>query len=315
MRIYLIGLYLFSILPSALAQTTQLVFGNISMEEMTMESYEKDPEAKAVILYDKGESIFFDTENGYDIRFRRHKRIKIFDKSASEYSEFEIPFYVDGYGRTETIKSIDAYTYTLENGRIHRKVVDPSMIYEEQISKNWFRKKFVFPDVQNGSVLEVQYELETPFHFNLPDWTFQNRIPTIYSEYQVSMIPFYEYIFSVQGISRFDYQHSEISKKNRTWGTPSSGAYGQNTGGFEFQDYIHTYVMKDVPAFEDESFITSVNDYIIKMDFQLSKFHSPRGGTREIISTWPALNESLIKHESFGKVSKRKLAHCQENIK
>jgi hypothetical protein len=40
------------------------------------------------------------------------------------------------------------------------------------------------------------------------------------------------------------------------------------------------------------------------MDFQLAKFHSPRGGTSDIISTWPALNESLLKHEKFGKYLK-----------
>ena len=37
------------------------------------------------------------------------------------------------------------------------------------------------------------------------------------SEYQVNMIPFYEYVFLVQGISRFDYQNSVVAK-NRDMG-------------------------------------------------------------------------------------------------
>ncbi|MGE0090389.1 MAG: transglutaminase domain-containing protein [Bacteroidales bacterium] len=286
------------------SQKLELEFGKISREEIEMKSYEKDKEAKAVILYDKGNSVFFETENGYDIRFTRHKRIKIFDKSESQFTEVSIPYYVDGYGKTEAVKSIEAFTYNITDGKLSQKKLDPSTVYEERINEQWYNKKFVFPDVQDGAILEYRYVLETPFHFNLPDWTFQDKIPTVYSEYQVSMIPFYEYVFLVQGTSKFDYQNSTVAEEKRTWGNVSM-SYGQNVGsGIIFQDYVHTYVLKDIPAFIDESYITSINDYIIKMDFQLAKFNSPRGGTADIISTWTALNESLLKHEKFGKYLK-----------
>ncbi len=286
------------------AQKLNINFGTISAEELEMTEYEQDKDAKAVILYDRGESKFIDSDNGYDIQFTRHKRIKIFDKSAEELTAVSIPFYEDGFGKTEKVNSIDAYTVYEEDGRKVRKRLDPSNIYEEQLSNNWKVKKFVFPDVQNGSVLEYQYTLITPFHFRLPDWNFQDNIPTIYSEYEVRMIPFYEYIFVAQGMSKLDYHHSELAEQKRTWGSVGS-SYGQKIGsGVEFQDYVHTYVMKDIPAFVDESYISSINDYIVKIDFQLSKFHSPYGGTQEIISTWSELNKSLIKHERFGKYQK-----------
>jgi hypothetical protein len=300
-NLLIIGLF---ISQFAYSQKVEKEFGKISHEEIEMKSYEKDKEAKAVILYDKGKSIFFDTDKGYDIRFTRHKRIKIFDKSETQSAEVSIPYYVDGYGKTETIKSIEAVTYNTIGGSLTQKRLDPSTIYEERINERWYNKKFVFPDVQDGAILEYRYVLETPFHFNLPDWIFQDKIPTVYSEYQASMIPFYEYVFLVQGISRFDYQNSIVAKEKRTWGSVNK-SYGQNVGsGVEFQDYVHTYVLKDVPSFKDESYISSINDYIIKMDFQLAKFHSPTGSTSDIISTWTALNESLLKHEKFGKYLK-----------
>ena len=311
MKILLLTLSLF-IGGQALSQEKEIEFGKILTRDLEMESYDKDKEAKAIILYDKGESFFFDTEKGYDIQFTRHKRIKIFDKSESQHAEVSIPYYVDGYGRTENVKSIEAITHNLENGRRIQKKVDPSTVYEEQINDRWFNKKFVFPDVQNGSVLEFRYVLETPFHFNLPDWTFQDRIPTIYSEYEVSMIPFYEYVFRVQGISKFDYQTSVVSKIDRTWGNVVK-SYGKNVGnGVEFKDYVHTYVLKDVPAFKDESYISSPNDYIIKMDFQLAKFHSPNGNTSEIISTWPELSKALFKNDNFGKYLKKSSKQARE---
>lgn len=293
------------------AQEEKREFGKIPQSEIELAFYAKDKEADAVVLFDIGESKFFDTDNGYDIRFTRHKRIKIFGKSALKYAEISIPFYVDGNGKTEVVKSIEAYTYNYVNGRLKKQQLNPSTIYEEQRSKNWKIKKFVFPNVQEGSIIEYKYVLETPFHFNLPDWYFQDKIPTIYSEYVVRMVPFYEYKFIVQGISKFDYQNSVVDDENRKWGNISK-SMGQNVGsGFEFQDYIHTYVLKDIPAFKDESYISSVNDYIIKMDFQLARFHSPRGGSLEIISTWPKLNKSLLKHEKFGKYKKSCLRYAK----
>lgn len=286
------------------SQKLEIEFGKISQQEIEMKSYEKDKEAKAVVLFDKGSSVFFESENGYDIRFTRHKRIKLFDKSESQCTKVSIPYYVDGYGKTETVKSIEAYTYNITDGRLSQKKIDPSAIYEERINEQWYNKKFVFPDAQDGAIIEYRYVLETPFHFNLPDWTFQDKIPTVYSEYQVSMIPFYEYVFLVQGITRFDYQNSTVANEKRSWGSVSM-AQGKNFGsGIMFQDYVHTYVLKDVPAFIDESYISSINDYIIKMDFQLAKFNRPSGGSTDIISTWTALNESLLKHEKFGRYLK-----------
>ena len=85
------------------------------------------------------------------------------------------------------------------------------------------------------------------------------------------MIPFYEYQFITQGIKRWDFQDSRIGTKDRYWGELAY-VYGKEVaGGIKFQDYIHTFVLKDIPAFKDESYITSRQDYIIKMDFQLSE--------------------------------------------
>ena len=181
-------------------------FGVISQKEIDMESYPEDPEAGAVVLFDKGKSIFFDYRGAYDIRFTRHKRIKIFDNSELDYAEVAIPFYEDGYDATEKVVSIKAVTYNFENGRVIKQELDPSTVYVERINEKWRRKKFVLPQVKAGSIIEYEYVLETPFHFNLPDWTFQHKIPTIYSGYEVRMIPFYEYVFLAQGIKEFDHK-------------------------------------------------------------------------------------------------------------
>ncbi|MGB0177838.1 MAG: hypothetical protein ACPF9D_11775, partial [Owenweeksia sp.] len=74
--------------------------------------------------------------------------------------------------------------------------------------------------------------------------------------------------------------------------------------GIEFQDVIYHYLMLDVPPFEDESYISSTEDYIVKLDFQLARVNYPQGGSSKIISTWEELNKDLL-DDDFGKFIKK----------
>ncbi len=270
-------------------QQVTKTFGNFSEEEINMTAYEEDEDAKAVVLYDKGISEFHYFNSEYDIRFTRHKRVKIFDKSIEGQAEVSIPYYKDGLGKTEVIEDIVAITYNHENGMPIMKKVDPKTIYDEQLSEKWHVKKFVFPDIQDGSILEYKYVHITPFLTKLPDWIFQDDIPTLYSEYEVGMIPFYEYVFLAQGITEFDYEKTQKSTKRRKW---------QST---EYQTLDYAMALKNVPAFKSQDYISSKDDYLIKIDFQLSKVITPDGRTREILSSWNKLNENLLKRDKeFG---------------
>ena len=82
-------------------------------------------------------------------------------------------------------------------------------------------------------------------------------------------------------------------------------------GSIEYQDMVYLFVMKDLPTFKDESFITSPNDYIVKLDFQLSILHRPNGANQEIMTTWPKLSEELTDNDSFGKY----LKNCKRKVK
>ena len=286
-------LLMFFCFSIAICQQETHEFGKLSQKEFDMKAYEKDPKAEAVILFDVGQSEFIDTQNGFVIQFTRTKRIKIFSQAGVDFAEFSIPFYQDGF-KYEKVMSIEGFSYNYENNVLNRKALDKSTIYEETINANWKVKKCVLPDVREGTIIEYKYVLETPFHFNLPDWEFQDVIPTIYSEYTVMMIPFYEYVFLMQGTKSFTFQHSE-----------QEVGVDRIFGGLAFNDMIHIYVMKDVPAFKDESYMTSMQDYIMKMDFQLAKYTNLNGTSISVISTWEELNKSMLKHTDFGKCIKK----------
>lgn len=289
----------------AFSQDFPPVFNALSEEEWAINSYDKDPDAEAIVLFDIGKSQFVESASGYDIKFTRHKRIKILKSSGVQHSEISIPFYYESISKSEKISSLKAYTYNLIEGVVRGKRLDQSTVYEEKINNNWKVKKFTFPDVQEGSIIEFKYELVSPFLFNLPDWEFQTSIPTLYSEYVVQTIPFYEYIFITQSIQKFDSTYTKSVEKKR----------GSKVANTRFQNVINAYIMKDISAFKDESFITSKNDYLLKMDFQLTKIHSPYTGTKEIMSTWPKLAKEFSEIEEFGKYLKNSETQAKKLLK
>lgn len=260
-----------------------------------------EEEAPAIILFDIGKAEFKMTDRSFDIHFTRTTRIKINSKEAMSLGEVEVPFQFHR-NRRESVTDIRAFTYVIEDGDIRRIPMGIDMVYEEDDNEFWKIKKFVLPKVAENTIIEYTYTIIKP-SYSLPDWEFQHRIPTVYSSYEVSLIPFYEYSYRLQGANKFDYYNSGVSQ-----GIPRRFA------SIEFQDMIHTYVMKNLPPFNDEAYITSKNDYIIKLDFQLAKIIQTTGNKVDILTTWEKLNESFLKHESFGKFLNQSGKYAKELV-
>jgi hypothetical protein len=267
---------------------TQHDFGKLNMDEINMTSYDRDKIAEAVVLYDLGNTFFtYEYEAGFEIIFERTTRVKILSKAGIKYGELEVPYFRSNDGHEE-VYEIEGYTYNLENNQAKISRLNPENVYVEKVNENWSLKKFAMPDVKEGSVIEYRYKVSSPFYFNFQDWSFQGKIPEIYSEYTVRMIPFYEYSYIFQGAAKFDYYNNRKDNLKK------------NVGMAEYVDNIFTFGMRNVPAFRDEDYITSINDYIMKLDFQLAVIHHMNGSAENIVTTWPMLIQDLLKDNEFG---------------
>jgi hypothetical protein len=277
-------------------QNISRIFGVISEEELNMKQYSPDRDAEAVVLYDMAKSSFYTTvDYSYDVKFERATRIKILSEAGIRWAEVEIPFY-DEEDIFEKVYDIEVSAYNLENGKIVKSSFDPSTIYEEAVNQFWNVKKFAIPNVKVGTVIEYRYKINSQYKFNFRDWEFQWRIPVVYSEYETRMIPFYEYTYIMQGTSKFDVFESYVDTEVRH-SLPAPDMYGKDY----FNDMVYKFGMNNLPAFGDEEFITSINDYIIKIDFQLAKIHNYQGTTFDIITTWEDFIKELLSHKDFGK--------------
>lgn len=276
--------------PMALSQKLTPTFGSISDAEIALAAPADEPDAEAIVVFDIGRSRFVsEGAEGFIIQYTRTKRVKILSRAGIRHAEISIPYYQEDRNNTEVVQGLEAITHNLENGHIIMRKLDPATVFDEQLSPKWRVKKFVLPDVKENTVIEFRYTLETPFFFNLPDWKFQTDIPTRYSEYSVGMTPFYEYDFIAQGMQKFDYQNSEPEFPKKSF------------GGIRYNDQVTTFVLKNIPSFKDEAFISSPEDYILKIDLQLAKMNRLDGTYKEYRTTWLALSKSLLEHEDFGK--------------
>lgn len=281
-----------SMIQLTVAQNYSHEFGKTDKAVLELQRYEKDTTAEAVVIYDIGQSSFVETEKSFDVIFERKMKIKIFTKAGLKWAEMSIPYYNEVF-KHEDISSLKANTYNLENGKIRVSALASKNIYNEKGYENWYDRKFAFPDVKEGSVIEVSYKIRSPYLLNFRNWSFQKKIPVIYSEYTTKMIPFFKYNYILQGILTLD----EFKKY-------TDNGLSRTLGTTEYHDLVYDFIMKDVPAFRDESYITSANDYMMKINFQLSTVHFPDGFIEAVLSTWPQLNEELIDNESFGKYLK-----------
>ena len=278
-----------SMMGFAQGEKYSLDFGRVTQHEMVMKEYENDPDADAVVLYNQGEYFYSGNyaQSGFLLRMKKQVKIKILKQPGVQYANFEIPIYYGDAG-WESVESIEGTTYNIDHGFTQTKL-EAKNIFEEKVDDNVRVKKIAFSDVRPGSVIELSYTIITPYFFNMRRWYFQQRIPVVFSNLKYNAIPYYEYAYILKGTDKLDIFTSS---------TPTSEIQFRN---LRYREVIYNFGMNDIPAFKDEEFISSVDDYMININFQLSTFHHPNGGKREIMTTWPAMCDEFLKNDYFGK--------------
>jgi hypothetical protein len=285
------------------AQEQNREFGKVTAQELRMEYYNLDKEAEAVVLYDLGKMYFqHNSYGGFDAVFERHVKIKIFSEAGIDWGQIDVLLYRDGR-IYETVESFKGITSNLENGHLVQTSLDPANKYKEKVNEYYDKEKYALPNVKPGSVIEFSYKTTSQYIFRLKDWKFQHRIPVVFSELQVKMIPFYGYVFLLQGTDKFDYQESYTD----------AGPQRQ-FGPIMFNDMVYRFVMNNVPAFKDEAFISSYDDYVIQLGFQLSETTNFDGTKNKIITTWEELIKELLIDEEFGKYIKSATKNAKKTV-
>ena len=267
-------------------------YGKITQYEASMTEYPVDPDAEAVVIYDIGTNYFYgDNTQGFLLNMEKRTKVKILKAAGTDYAKIEIPFFKDG-NNEESVTDIEAIIYNSENGKLSKTFLDPKKIFVEKINNDVSIMKIALPDVREGSIIEYKYHIVTPFFFHMRKWNFQQKIPVIHSKLTYRAIPYYEYTYIARGSRQFD-EFESVTKNQEI-----------RFGSLVYQEKVYTFGMKNLPAFKDEEFISAEEDYMVSLNFQISKIYFPYGGFQNYISTWPALCDDFLKKDVFGKYIK-----------
>ncbi len=285
------------------AQTQPPKYGKISQEELAMTSCPIDSGANAAILYDIGYSYFKNKDEDFEIVHERRCRIKIFNKAGLDAATVIIPYYT-APGAHEQVSAIRASTYVLENGKMHEYKLDSKSIFDEKASSKYRQIKFTLPNVKDGAVIEFAYSLTSSDIITFTPWNFQSTYPTLWSEFRARIPEYFVYTSQSQGYTPFFInEKTQASERFTINYKGESTLLNQRTGAgiytLEPTCDIYHWVQKDIKAFEDDDFISSREDHLAKIKFQLQGYHFPQQAYQPVLNNWKKINEAIYKSEEF----------------
>ena len=209
-------------------------------------------------------------------------RIKIYDKEkANDYLDVEIPLYESPSGQREKLMNLKAFTYNYENGKIKATKVEKDSKFKSVEDKNYQITKFAFPDVKNGSVIEYQYIVETPFYWSIPKVMIERDIPSKYIEYVFETPKQLGYTINYKGSLSPTYR--EVEEKNIYGGDYFSYRFGYD----------------NVPAYKEESFVKNNNNYKTSIKAEVNSSNINNITTNFTVS-WSDVRKRLYDNEDFG---------------
>lgn len=250
-------------------QVKKVKFGNINMDDLTMEVYPLDSGAEAVYLISKAEA-FLDESDGnmvLDIFYR----IKFLKESGLKRADIELR-YVRGENEIQKLK---AATYNAVDGKKVTRSISKKEWVTEKLDNDVRSKKLSFPEVKVGSIIEYSYRQKIGSLGRLPSWSFQTSIPTVYSEYKMNRPKYGTYLPRVKGYEPI--------------------AYLNNEGN------LYHAVMTDVPALKREPYISTLSNYRSSVEFEMKSLTLPGRPTENFSSNWKKINKELYDSEGVGK--------------
>ena len=295
----------FVLVQTVAAQNTSpfAKFGKITVEHLQKKIYPIDSNANAVVLSDIGEAAIEGNSKGwFAISMTRHRVVHILNKSGYSEADVEVYLYTDGDGE-EKLESVKAITYNLEGGKIVETKLDKSGIFKEKLDDNRIVKKFTFPNVKEGCIIEYEYKVTSDYIQNLDPWYFQGASPVLWSEFNLRVPQFFTYAFLGHGYLPMTINEKKESQSNFTV-ADSRGAGATERASFSAGVTDYRWVIKDVPELKLENFSSAIKNHMAGIEFQLSSKNYPLQ-YYDYRSTWTGLSNGLLQSEYFGGALKK----------
>lgn len=278
--------------PAAVAAKIEIPpIGPVTLAEFAPAAFVADSGAAAVVLSDFGRTSFLQEGPGFKVRFERTRRVKILRAEGLEEATIKIQLYHRDNG-FEKLTSLKGTAWNADGGKLQKTETKSTAGTTVRISDYVDERRLTLADARVGSVVEIGYVTTSDFIFELPTWWFEEEgLPVRRTELRVEIPQFFDY--AMEFLSYYPFALEEQSQ--RTF-------QAMTVNGQQVKATSLRWVMLNVPAFRDERFITTPEDYMAHMRFQLRATNMPGAGYQAYSTSWKSASAELLLHPRFGEV-------------
>jgi hypothetical protein len=331
MRKLLFYLLAFFPLYATAQQAVNMKFGKPTDEEMKMTVYAADSSAEAVVLCKLTDVTYTIQQSSFLVDYKERFRIKVLKPEGARFAKVVIPYqqyisinsiggtkvtamalpkpggssdsYFEGEGVSMTedffgtdaddiVEDIKAVAFNLEGSKVVKTSLKKSDIVRKKLDEHNCQVEFTVPNVKEGTVIEVEYNIHSQIFWQLRDWYAQCEIPVAFAKLDMN-IPTY-LIFNIEdhGIQRLTHTCTAGSQKFKLVSDPLSNPMTIGTN-----HYIYTG--RDLKAIPKDDYVWTVKDYCAGITAELNTYRLPGMSQMDFAKTWEQIDELILGSDPF----------------
>ncbi|GEM51507.1 hypothetical protein EB1_12970 [Empedobacter brevis NBRC 14943 = ATCC 43319] len=242
------------------AQTKDFKLGKVSEQEIKLNQVPFEKDADAVILSEEGKMEL--TPANYYLTVKR--RIKILTEKGIDEANIQLSYY--SKNKREAISGIKGSTINIVNGTEQISAIDEKEIFEVSINELYSAKKFTFPNVKVGSIIEYIYRKSSEHNFSIDAWNFQHELPTLLSKFRLN---------------------------NQAYGTYSIISIGDalNTK-YKGKSSATEWVLTNIPSYKQLRYVYNPQDQSERIKIQADNYHTD-GAKKTTVNAWKDLIQDI----------------------
>ncbi|WP_271855644.1 DUF3857 domain-containing protein [Patiriisocius marinus] len=286
--------------------------GKVSKEELKQTQDPLFPDADAAILYREYIVKYdYSQSKGFELSTTVFERIKIYNPEGFDWGTKRIKTYNYNADR-EQVGGIKAVTYNLVDGSIEKDKLKTAQIFEERINNYYVATTFTMPNLKAGSVIEVEYILESPFS-SIDDIDLQYTIPVkkivvdvkvpdffVYKQYpnpQAALA--YTFAESDKNIELKFREQSGLGTLNRNGNIGSSDGRQLKDRTASYQERRYLLEEVNIPPLKNQGYVDNIRNYQARSIWELSLIKNPNGIPKNYSTSWEAVTKSIYENDKF----------------
>ena len=293
-----IVIILLSAIANVQAVTAQVTksphkFGNPTNEELTMTTYEGDPEATAVVLSETTDTRYTIINDAFSVVTDVKTCIKILKDEGKDYANVSIVYFNSGkgYQYKEEISNVKATAYNLVGGKVEKTKMNNDLVFREQIDNNHKVVKFTIPKVEVGTVIEYQYQKTSDSDTYIDTWYAQHAIPTAFCRYDLLIPEYFHFNVDLTG-----HELDKMSQERKA----SGNNFVLNGQRLDCEGTTYTFTGVNLSALKDDDYIWNLTDVCNKVRAEFTSFVIPGYINKQFTTTWERIDDLLMKDDDFG---------------